>query len=476
MNVISGLRDRAPRYASLTFERLAASLCLLALVLAASFMPAQSDTWWQLRAGEEIWRTASVSLKDQFSYTVYGGYWPNHEWLSEAFFYAAFRVGGLRLLTAILASLVVLTWVLAWHLTVGPSIRRIPLLAMAIISASPSWSLRPQVLSLFLVVLLVYLLTRRRYAVLPLLFLLWANMHGAVVIGLVILGASLASVIVGERRIPVPLAIATAISVLMTLLTPLGFGLWAEIPQSLGRLREYQVREWQRPQILDPTLLPFWILGFVLVTLLIFRRSWINKSTGSSQPRTIVFAAVALLPLAVGSSRNVPPFVLLAVPAIAILLEDLQLFPESSRAFRQERPTLNWIVLGSASLATVASIALAWTFEARRLNWQPLAPDLITALDSCPEHIYNRYDEGGYLIWFLPTRKVFIDSRQDPYPSALVREHLHTEMSGDYTSLFARHNVHCAFVATNSVLARRLSDAHWVPLYRGPAWVVLAGP
>src|SRR5712692_3527891 len=85
----------------LTFERLSVALFFLGIGFAACLMPAQSDTWWHLRAGEEIWRTGSVPMRDSFSHTVNAGYWPDHEWLTQALFYGLYRLGGLRLLTGV---------------------------------------------------------------------------------------------------------------------------------------------------------------------------------------------------------------------------------------------------------------------------------------------------------------------------------------------------------------------------------------
>jgi hypothetical protein len=74
----------------------------------------------------------------------------------------------------------------------------------------------------------------------------------------------------------------------------------------------------------------------------------------------------------------------------------------------------------------------------------------------------------------VPTRKVFIDSRQDPYPPELVGEHLRVEATGDYHELFRRHSIRCAFIPANSLLAQRLSADDWQPLYKDASWVVLA--
>jgi hypothetical protein len=114
-----GRDGTALRRCHLTFERLATALLFLAAGAGACFAPAQSDTWWQLRTGEAIWTTGTVDLTDRLSYIVAGSYWPNHEWLSQVLFYAGYRAGGLPLLTALTATVIVGAWLLIWRLTPG---------------------------------------------------------------------------------------------------------------------------------------------------------------------------------------------------------------------------------------------------------------------------------------------------------------------------------------------------------------------
>jgi hypothetical protein len=45
----------------------------------ACLSPVQSDTWWLLRAGQEIWLQHHIPLTDSYSHTAAGLYWPNHE-------------------------------------------------------------------------------------------------------------------------------------------------------------------------------------------------------------------------------------------------------------------------------------------------------------------------------------------------------------------------------------------------------------
>jgi hypothetical protein len=458
-------RGRAP---ALTFDTFSAALLFLAIAFAACLMPAQNDSWWHLRAGRDIVASASVPLHDSFSHTVNGGYWPDHEWLAQAIFYGIYRVGGLPLLTGFAAAIVTLTWLIVWRMTPGPVLVRVALTVPGVMLFARQWSLRPQLFTLLLLALTALLLARRRYALLPLVFVLWANLHGGVMLGVVVLGAVALMSVLADRRLFTRPAVAAVACALATGITPLGFSIWTEVPAALERSRSYGIAEWHAPTLADPGFAPLWLLAAGLLFLIAKTRAWRHLDKAS---HGVVWGAVALLPLALSSSRNTSAFVVLVVPALgAMLRSELHPMPR----VRIERPRANAAILATAVLLAAAAVGFAWTSGAARLQWQPLSREIIAAIDSCPGQIYNRYDEGGYLIWFTPRQKVFIDSRQDPFPPELIREHLRVERSGDYEALFRRYSIRCAFVPADSIVARRLTAGLWHDRYRDPNWVVLA--
>ena len=104
------MRKMLSRLSFFTFDRLLTALVFLAIVVACGLTPMQTDTWWQLRAGRDMWLSRSVLLTDVYSHTAYGTFWPNHEWLAEVVFYGLLEAGGLPLLTLFAAGLIVGGW------------------------------------------------------------------------------------------------------------------------------------------------------------------------------------------------------------------------------------------------------------------------------------------------------------------------------------------------------------------------------
>ena len=149
--------------ASLDMERFVTVLLFLLLASVACLMPAQSDTWWQLRTGEDIWRSGRIVLHDELTHTVAGRYWPNHEWLTQVLFYGTYWLGGLPLLTALCAAAVLATWWIVLRLTPGPAVLRLMLVFCGAAFSTATWSLRPQVLTSALLATTLWILVRQRF-------------------------------------------------------------------------------------------------------------------------------------------------------------------------------------------------------------------------------------------------------------------------------------------------------------------------
>jgi hypothetical protein len=115
-----------------------------------------------------------------------------------------------------------------------------------------------------------------------------------------------------------------------------------------------------------------------------------------------------------------------------------------------------------ATLAALSITAYFWWRPPDRLNWAPLSQPTVRAVASCHGPLYNTYDDGGPLIWFVPSQRVFIDSRYDPYPTALFDENRQLEATGAYRDLFHRYRIRCAVVGTSSPTDLTLrSDPDW---------------
>ena len=343
--------------AGMSEERLFERLLFLVIALLACLMPVQNDTWWHLRAGDIMLETRRVLLTDVFSHTVSGQPWPNYEWLSEVVFALVYRVGGLPLLTALCAAASTASLWFVYAITPGTRLQRTLLLAGVVSGVTITWSVRPQPLSLLLLGLTLWLLQRRRWAPLPPLFLLWANLHGAVALGGVALLGMIAAYVLRQRSCPPRLAVTAALCGVATLITPLGLHYWPEIVASIGRSRANTIMEW-RPPDWPPGNLAFWAAAAALPVLWVTRWNRLKSPEQWALPMT----ALLMLLIALRSMRNISPFLMIAAPACGALLGTPQLTVPREAARRSARSAgVTWRrsarrrVHGMASLAGSAS-------------------------------------------------------------------------------------------------------------------------
>jgi hypothetical protein len=467
----------------LTFGQLTVGLLFGAIAVFACLMPAVGDTFWHLRAGQEIWRTLHVSLVDHYSYTVAGSYWPDHEWLWQAFSYALYRVGGMRFLLFGSACLVVAASGILYRLCVGAPSVRLVLFMLSLPLATRAWVLRPQLISTLALAVLLWLLVHERHRWLPPLFVVWANAHGGVALGIAVLAAVAGVAILRARRgdararsRALGLVLVAPLCLLASLLTPLGLDLWRTIGMSIALARENQILEWQPTWPDGPFGILFWLLALGFLALLVRRRHRLR--TMSWGDVVLLTASLVTLVLAARAIRNTCLFLLIAVPAASRLLGADFRFRRGGapEAEATDHPRINLALLVGVSAMEIAAVLFVWQVAYPGLGWQPISPGAVAAASACPAQLFGRYNDGGPLIWFVPDKRVFSDTRHDPYPRAITRESSSIEHGGPYRETFARYGIHCAILPVANAAAVRLAGDGWQTRFRDDAWTVLVAP
>ena len=167
---------------------------LVGIVLLSVFGPSLvvGDTWLTLMAGREVVEhglpsTETITILGQ------GATWTDQQWLAQVVFYGAHGLAGMRavVLLDVLLVLLALAFATGAARTSGASSRSTFLIGLLAVIAGPwGWTIRAQSAALPLFAGALWLLVdayrngvrRRTLLVLPLL-VLWANLHGSVVLG-----------------------------------------------------------------------------------------------------------------------------------------------------------------------------------------------------------------------------------------------------------------------------------------------------
>ena len=141
------------------------------------------DFGWHLASGDYT-RTQGVSRLDLYTYTASNFEWVNHEIVNDIVLSLLYSLGGYGLLTFFYS----LIWLSA--LMISAFRARLGILLIALLAIGTYLGIRPAAWTALGLAGLLWLInhgSRRLKLAIPILFLVWANLHGGFIIGLVVL-------------------------------------------------------------------------------------------------------------------------------------------------------------------------------------------------------------------------------------------------------------------------------------------------
>lgn len=416
-------RERAdPLPAQSAAMRWAAGAAALVLFALATRTAADPDLWGHLRVGLDALHAGMPTLVDPYSFTQ-DRPWINHPWLGEVLMAIAYVQGGIAGLALLKGALVFGALVLVWSALRGTDlVARMTVIAVVVVAiGSIASNIRPQLWSLLLLVLLCRTLAadgRRARWTLPLLFALWANLHGGWVVGLGVLCAWAGADVWSDRRKAVEWTALVLASAAATVITPYGTSLWRFTLDTVHVGRD--IMDWQ-PLFRQPTMnwLPIVVVCGGAVWLLL------------RPQRHRLQVAAALLLLAYGSwrvSRIGPLFAasaaILLAPAIA------SRWPKRPmRASVSPDPPGTFVAVGVIVLVALAASGWIASTSLRCIDvagtWVPPANAVSLLAGAPPGRLVTFFDWGQYALWHLgPRLRVSMDGRRETvYSDARVAEH-----------------------------------------------------
>ncbi len=492
----------------MTTPRLLTLILFIAIFTMAVRLPADTDTWWHLRAGQYIVENRIIPTTDPFSHTRAGEAWIDHGWLAQVFWYGLFAIGGWPGLSLGLAVLITVTFWLVWLVTPGnPFIRAFVTLAGAITSAV-IWVARPQMVSFMLAGLILFLLEKykrtasnpqnsKRFYLYPLPFILflWGNIHGGYAIAFMLIAAYLVGETLNhlsehttdpilswrEMRLLIGVAI---ISFLAVAINPHGWQMWLYPFRTvgIGALRDF-IQEWRSPDFHQPMTWPF--VGMALLTLIAIGRA----------PRLADWSDLVLLGMwaswSLFAGRNIGLYGLLTVPALARYAdaamghylpmgEGSSAWKNSVSSRNRVSQIMNGALLGLIVVAALLKIGVALSPQARDQYLYETLPNgavkfIQTNRPTGP--IFNSYNWGGYLIFTLwPNYPVYIDGRTDLYDDAFLRRYVNVMVANKgWQQILNDDNINLVLVETNSTLAKFLRlEPNWKEIYQDETAVVFS--
>jgi hypothetical protein len=407
--------------ASSSYSFLWLSLLLFPLLLIAFLLPiTPQDYWWYLRLGRDILESGSVPTVDTMSFPSAGQPIFYQGWLAAVMFWIVYRLGGLTLTFLLRGLVLAFTFGILWRLMLrseaGPQPAALVTL-FTMLASSNNWSVRPQLLVYPLFALSLWVLygwlqgEKRSLWLLPVIGLLWCNLHGSYILFFILLGTALL-LGKGDRRRLLPWALAAGA---MLFVNPRGP---AVLQDTLDMLRSPSNQlfstEWHPPVNAGWQMNIFF--GWVLLL----------APLAAASPRRLSILEWAWLLIfgwmAFSGTRYVIWFLFLMALFTAFWVSGWK-WKLFQRARSEGSPTLNVLIGGvllASSLLLLPGLRESWwppapapyeaaTTPVKAVSWLADHPEL-------PGPMLSDYAFSSYLEFALPSRPVWIDTRFSNYP------------------------------------------------------------
>jgi len=438
-------------------------LCFYAALFLFTFHEADEDVWGRMAVGRLVLASEEFPYRDVFAYVPTNPLVVDHEWLSGVVFYEVHRhLGGAGLvwLRAVLGVGAVALTFSAARLAGGapPAIAALSLATAVLVLQGFNGVVRAQAFSFLFFALFWWALekgVRSLWLLVP-ASALWANLHGGVATGLVLIAVYL----VGSRSRRRSLVVPGGLAAVATLANPYGFHYWTYLAGALAMPRPHIV-EWRSVAWTLPLEdLHLKLAGIAIVLLVVLAHRTVPA------PRlTVVLGTLAASWMHV----RFAPFLGLAM-TVGLPRALTTLFDEGGTAFPKR-----WAPSLAPLGMTVLVLALGGIGAAVVFRQWDFVPRMTTPEDRYPVSAVRRLESTGasgrlavYFNWgeyalyhLYPRLLVSIDGRYETvYPDAVVRANWDfTHGAPDGARLLQNHPADFALYPRDSGAARWLEES-----------------
>lgn len=304
------------------------SYLLLALLLSIQVIT-DPDFGWHLRVGQYIVETRSIPRLDLFSFSLPSYPYVYHSWLSEAIMFISYEFFGLAGTTFMFAAVLTTSLYFLYKISQFFSTKINPAFFLLIIPLANSIAgSRVRAFGFLLTTVLYYLFLKYIYKnsrliwVLPMVFVLWVNLHGSFALGLFTFGLLILSSQLFSKpnlaKVKV-LVFIFLLSAIATLVNPYFLEAWKQAlsmtSNSYWNLMEINV-DW-KPLISSGS--PGWIFGLLVAGFLFVIFFFENKTDKLQKFLIFTFFILSLF-----TSRFVLALLVFFVPAVNLWLYEIK--------------------------------------------------------------------------------------------------------------------------------------------------------
>lgn len=448
------------------------------------------DLGRHLKLGEIVTKCFCVPQTNLFSYTHPNFPIVNHEWLAEVVFYLVSVSAGLSGLLIFKMVLIITAATLIYITALRKgSLFWVIVLAFPFVTLfSMRFFVLPELFSYLFISSFIFLIERYKQTrklvflyPLPILELLWVNMHIYFIIGIVVYGFFLLEEIIKKKKINKLLLLNGLLMILAIFINP-SFVQGAMLPFTFSKNYGFNVEENNSPfSIFSPSstngnvaytlvlqVLTFELLIGVFIITLFIKRHW-RQIFHTGNGLTGAF-------LGIKYTRCISLFGLLGFISIVRAFTYMEDKLKKSLDDSMRNIIKGFVVLG---VIIIVAIHIKGLIDYRILSFGfvPSAENAVNFLkeNNVQGNIYNNYVIGNYLIYGLyPQKRVFVDARPEAYPASFFNDYWRM-MSDEnfFENQVKKYNINIVLfnvfyddpVRIRPLLTRLIQGKEWVPVF-----------
>jgi len=439
------------------------------------------DTGYHIRAGEYIMDTGSVPQQDMFSFLDPPPEWTAHEWLSEIIMALAHDALGLTGVVFLFAFVLSLTYYLFFRFLKKESDNILILagiMLLVIASSMIHFLARPHLFTLLFLVIWYFVLDRYQYEnknylyVLPLLIIAWVNLHGAFIIGFVLLGTYFTGNLIyyfwrqgEEKQVHArkcrTFVIVGVVCLAASLINPYTYHIllfpfdFVTNEYILAHVREFQATSFQ-------DFLIYKYLFLIMLAVLITSRLRLNLIE--------LILVLGFTYMSLYSVRNIPLFAIIVAPIIIRRLDDMmrqsenrviRFLNERSASFMETEKEAKGFLWPALAVCLVLGMLVLGGVR-HYFDPEIKAVDAVEFLkeEHIPGNMFNDDEIGDYIIYAAyPQYRVFFDGRNDMYGVEHMQDYLRVVSLGrNWENVLEKYDIQWIFFNADSLLSRYLLE------------------
>ena len=465
----------------LTLDRVWALLPILvpALVSMMSRMVA-IDLAYHVRAGELILHSHHIPRVDTFTFTIPGTSWFDQQWGAQILLALLHRAGGWATVSFARAALIASTFGVVYLAcrARGAAPREASLLSLlGFVVSLQALAMRPQLFAIVLFAISLWVLATRdrsrgRLWLLPVVALVWANLHGSFILAPLLVGlAWIEDLLAGDTKEARRLIVVAAATLVATFVSPFGPLVWKYAYQlTTNPMIRNNVTEWAPVTVRSFGGAAFFLSG-IGVAVLLARRS--RRTSWADLLWLTVFFLLAL-----PAVRGIVWWSLVAPVVVAGNLSPAQPSGRESAAARAGSPALNRALVGV--LVAALLVALPWWragTTTAMLSQAPVGLSNATARFVAPgTRLFVSEPWASWFEYALPSIPVFTDPRIEIFPAAVWNDYSEIRVGGArWEAILDRWRVRAVVVDRDDfsrLLTVMQGSSAWKAVYSDPDGVL----